>query len=308
MIRSRPYEGPHDLRAVQAVAQGAWRRDRRTVDVGGTVGELAWSLGGLVPDDVWTGRVWFRQDTPVAYATLQRAPDVIVRPGEREQRPDTLDWQLDCDDAELLTRVLEWGESEASGDVATSARPAHATAVSVLEGRGYVADDSAPWNLLNIRPLDEIEDPVLPAGFGFKTMTDVGDVDARVALHRASWDGSRMTTARYEDVMGTWPYDPSLDCVVAAPDGSLVASALAWFDPDAGLGELEPVGTHRDFRRRGLGRAVNLFALGRLRHAGAGEAIVACRGDDDYPVPRKLYTSVGFRELSRQVPYLKTVR
>jgi hypothetical protein len=50
---------------------------------------------------------------------------------------------------------------------------------------------------------------------------------------------------------------------------------------------------------------VNLFALQRLRSAGATEAIVACRGDDDYPIPKRLYESVGFREISRQIPYIK---
>jgi ribosomal protein S18 acetylase RimI-like enzyme len=49
-------------------------------------------------------------------------------------------------------------------------------------------------------------------------------------------------------------------------------------------------------RRLGLGRAVNLFALERLREEGAQLALVACRGDDAYPIPRKLYESVGFGE------------
>jgi ribosomal protein S18 acetylase RimI-like enzyme len=190
----------------------------------------------------------------------------------------------------------------------TSVRPANRVAAKLLVQRGYTIDPHEPWNLLNIRTLNDLDAPEVPEGFALSTMADVSDVDERVVVHRASWDGSRMTAARFRGVMATWPYDPDLDCVVAAPDGRLVASALVWFDPDLRLGELEPVGTHQDYRRLGLGRAVNLFALQRLRDAGATEAIVACRGDDDYPVPRRLYRSVGFRELSRQVPYIKTLR
>ena len=67
------------------------------------------------------------------------------------------------------------------------------------------------------------------------------------------------------------------------------------------IGELEPVGTHADHQQRGLGRAVNLFALQRLREEGATLALVACRGDDDYP--RRLYESLGFRERSRTLPF-----
>ena len=33
------------------------------------------------------------------------------------------------------------------------------------------------------------------------------------------------------------------DLVVEAPDGSLAAFVMAWWSPDAGVGEFEPVGT-----------------------------------------------------------------
>ena len=278
-----------------------------TVDVGGTVGELAWGLGGIWPDEQWTGRLWYAGAELLAWATLQRSPVQITRPGEREVCPDTLDWQVDPACSELLHDVLDWAEDESRDAVATSVRAANQAAVVLIEERGYSVDDDAAWNLLNARSLNHVEEPVLPRGFELLTVAELKDVKKRVDVHRAAWEGSRMTVQRYEGVMGTWPYSPDLDCVVAGPAGEFVASALAWFDPDLVLGELEPVGTHAGYRRRGLARAVNLFALQRLRDAGAEEAIVACRGDDDYPVPKTLYESVGFRELSRQVPYVKSL-
>ena len=39
------------------------------------------------------------------------------------------------------------------------------------------------------------------------------------------------------------------DLVVEAPDGSLAAFAMAWWDPAAKVGEFEPVGTHPDHQR-----------------------------------------------------------
>ena len=82
-----------------------------------------------------------------------------------------------------------------------------------------------------------------------------------------------------------------------------VAYTLAWLDEKNRVGQFEPVGTHADHQRRGLGRAVNLFALHRLRTEGATLALVECRGDAAYPVPAKLYESVGFREVSRHLAY-----
>ena len=98
-------------------------------------------------------------------------------------------------------------------------------------------------------------------------------------------------------------YRADLDCVVIAPDGSVAAYTLAWLDALNGVGELEPVGTHVDHQRRGLGRAVNVYALHRLREEGATSALVACRGDEAYPAPCKLYESVGFREWSRYLAF-----
>jgi len=79
---------------------------------------------------------------------------------------------------------------------------------------------------------------------------------------------------------------------------------LTMADSDADMAARVAVGTDPRFRHRGLGRAVNLYALERLREVGARRAIVGSRGDDGYPVPRRLYESVGFRELSRNLRYV----
>ena len=84
---------------------------------------------------------------------------------------------------------------------------------------------------------------------------------------------------------------------------SFAAYCLCWPDDENRVGEFEPVGTHEAHQRKGLGRAVNLFALQRLRDEGATQALVGCRGDDAYPTPRKLYESVGFREVARTVSF-----
>jgi len=63
------------------------------------------------------------------------------------------------------------------------------------------------------------------------------------------------------------------------------------------------VGVRADQQRRGLGRAICLYALERLRDRGAETALVGSRGDDGYPAPRALYESIGFRELWRDLPF-----
>jgi predicted N-acetyltransferase YhbS len=155
---------------------------------------------------------------------------------------------------------------------------------------------------LNARGLDDLPEPAVPDGYRVRTVQEA-DFASRAAAHRSAFHPSRFRDEVYEFVRSTPAYRQDLDCVVEAPDGSIAAYTLAWLGEENGVGELEPVGTHEDHRRRGLGRAVNLFALRRLRDEGATTALVACRGDAAYPIPCKLYESVGFREIARHLPF-----
>nr|WP_240971384.1 GNAT family N-acetyltransferase [Microbispora sp. CL1-1] len=70
---------------------------------------------------------------------------------------------------------------------------------------------------------------------------------------------------------------------------------------------IEPAGTAPGHRRRGLARAACLAALDAARRAGARQAVVSPRGDDAYPVPVRLYRSLGFRECARSLAYRRSV-
>jgi ribosomal protein S18 acetylase RimI-like enzyme len=90
--------------------------------------------------------------------------------------------------------------------------------------------------------------------------------------------------------MAAWPYRGSLDCVVEAPNGRFASSVLVWPDDENGVGLFEPVGTHPEFRRRGLGAAVCTFGLQRLHEEGMRRAVVCC----DTAPACALYESIGF--------------
>jgi ribosomal protein S18 acetylase RimI-like enzyme len=150
--------------------------------------------------------------------------------------------------------------------------------------------------------------PRVPDGFRLRTVRGQEDLETRVAVHRAAFHPSRVTAESYRNVMRAYPYRADLDCVVEAPDGSFASYCLVWLDEAVGVGELEPVGTHPDYERRGLASAVCRFALGRLQALGASTAIVSARGDNAYPAPKKLYESIGFRQRTRSQEYRKVRR
>ena len=230
----------------------------------------------------------------------------IGRDGE-EVRIDEAAWgyriggELEYDgERDAIDAVLEW------------ARPEHVLAsfddADLLARHGLRHDPAAPWMKENARSLDEIEEPLVAPGYRLTTMAVYLDTASRSAAHRSAFaPGSLFTDDVYSVVRATWPYRSDLDCVCVAPDGTVASYALAWLDEANKVGELEPVGTHAEHRRRGLARATNLFALRRLRDEGAKTALVACRADDAHsPAACALYESVGFRETRRLVTLTRT--
>jgi GNAT superfamily N-acetyltransferase len=70
-------------------------------------------------------------------------------------------------------------------------------------------------------------------------------------------------------------YRRDLDIVAVAADGSIAAFCTAWFDDVSLTAYLEPVATVAAHRKRGLGKAVCLEALHRLKRMGCKVAFVS---------------------------------
>jgi ribosomal protein S18 acetylase RimI-like enzyme len=243
-----------------------------------------------LPYDDWDMRLWFDGDTLVAWgwSTGWRVPHGLsyeFRPGYRE----------------LLEEMLAWSDAEV-----TSVKVGDDETAALLRAHGFEHDAVAPWLRWNVRPLEEVEPPVVPDGYRLATMAGYGDFASRSAAHRSAFHPSRFTDEVYATVRRESPWRPELDCVVVAPDESVAAFALAWLDEVNRVGELEPVGVRADEQRRGLGRAICLFALEQLKAAGVETALVGSRGDDDHPGPRALYESIGFREAWRNLVFKRT--
>ena len=165
---------------------------------------------------------------------------------------------------------------------------------------GYETDpaslgDTGSWTQLNERDLTEVEQPVLPDGFRFRTADEAGP-QAAVQAHLDAWAPSTYTAEGYQGVRQTAAYRGDLHILVEAPDGTMASSTIMWLDEANKTAEFEPVGTHPDYRRLGLGRAMLLHGMHLARAAGATHMTVACLGAPGHPKARGLYYSVGFRE------------
>jgi GNAT superfamily N-acetyltransferase len=288
-VRRRDYSSPADLRAMQELIQRTWSPDSQL-----HIGDLAWQRHAIPGrESSWRTSLWEDDGQVIAWGWVEL--------------PDHLSFVVDPARPELAAEVVDWFRETATGEtLAASVLEKEVHLVSALEAVGFRPDDEAPYFTHHHLALGDLGSAAVPDGF---TLRHVGpdEVEKRAAGHVAAWSDwgpSKMTTESFGAVMSSWPYRPELDWVVEGPDGDFVATALIWLDELNGIGLVEPVGCAPAYRRRGLARAVNLAALQALRGFGVNKAMVCPRGDDGYPMARKLYQNIGFRPGSRTVKFI----
>jgi len=252
------------------------------------VGDITWGLRQHEGrEDEWTIRIWKDGDRTVAWSWLKGDRGVLEFDVRRD-RLDLLDEIFAAPDARISTAFEDDEEVQAA-----------------LLRNGFAADADAKLtrrgSLLHFLARDLPDAPELlelPEGFRCRTV-EPEDLAERVAIHQEVWAPSRLTESSFTTIRASWPYRASLDCVVEAPDGRFAAYCHIWPDDANGVGELEPVGTREEFRRRGLGAAVCTFALRRWHEEGGRQAIVYCEND----AACGLYESIGFRRHTTVVSY-----
>ncbi|SEF20008.1 Acetyltransferase (GNAT) family protein [Amycolatopsis pretoriensis] len=303
-----------DVELMQGLAQRVTALRPDLVNGDASFGELAWNWGrGHTADGAhWPRRLWFAGRDLVAWGWAQLPRRVRLNDGSvKDVTGANLIHQVHPGHAELLDEVITWFDTTA-GAVERTALPGAGDefASTRWAAHGYRPDpaalgDTGSWTQLNERDLTDLEEPVLPGGFRFRTAAEAGTA-AAVRAHVDAWAPSAYTAESYEGVRRTTAYRGDLHVLVEAPDGTMAASAILWLDEPNKTAEFEPVGTHPAYRRRGLARAMLLHGLRRARDAGATHATVACLGAAGRPAARELYYGVGFRELCRDAPVVKT--
>jgi GNAT superfamily N-acetyltransferase len=304
-----------DVQLMQILAQRVAAARPDLVNSDASFGELAWIWGKdhASHGESWRRRLWFCGDDLVAWGwaylphRLSRSDGSVT-----DVTSAYLAYQVHPGRSELIDEVIDWYAGVAAGVERTVApQAADEFALGRWSAHGFQTDpaslgDTGSWTQLNERDLGDLEQPVLPDGFWFRTADEAGP-HAAVQAHVDAWAPSTYTAEGYEGVRRTPAYRGDLHVLVEAPDGTMAASTIMWLDEINRTAEFEPVGTHPAYRRLGLGRAMLLHGMHRAREAGAHHVTVACLGAPGHPAARGLYYSVGFRAFSRDVPLIKTV-
>ena len=174
------------------------------------------------------------------------------------------------------------------------------------------------YSLRMARSLREpIPEPQLPGGFVIRHVEGGADREKWVTM-RLDMFGKENTEENRQGVMRdchAWVqyegYIPELDLVVVAPDGSFVAFCGSSIDrrENEGTGRREgwtdAVITRQPYRRRGLGQALMLDVLRRMKDRNIDRALLAT-GSENMPMQR-LARSIGYHTIHRVFVYEKAL-
>jgi GNAT superfamily N-acetyltransferase len=175
--------------------------------------------------------------------------------------------------------------------------------VRLLTALGWESDNELPY-VLNRTEIDSIDVPALPEGYAFRSAAGIEDAAALARVHNASF-AAGWTPESYRQVMESPGYAPERELVIQAPDGSFAAFTVIWYDHLNRTGLFEPVGTHKDHRRRGFGRAILMYGMQQMAAAGMEFATVAHFGHNE--AARELYQASGFKPWHMLDGYIKNV-
>jgi ribosomal protein S18 acetylase RimI-like enzyme len=285
MLTARPGTTLDDLRAAGRVMTRAWLDGAPYVAA--TPAATEWWHASSAPDPLGAHlRLWSEDGVDVAWSWHDAGEiEWHVWTGDRQRDPD------------VFRAILEAAIEEAGNrSVGTWSAADDAESIRVLEGLGFVPAEKRlsqfQWRPTAAGAGRRPAAVPLPPGYHNRPLAGPGEIPARVEVHRAAFAPSKLTVEKYERLQTMPHYRLDDDLVVEAPGGGFAAFAMAWWDGDARVGEFEPVGTHPEYQRRGLSRA--LLTWGLCRYADRGAKLVQVYSDASTAASEALYQAVGF--------------
>ncbi len=200
-------------------------------------------------------------------------------------------YQIDYGYRNIEAEVFDWAEChllDNKKQISTMVYDWDAERQKLLAGRGYqnrgAVEDLRIYDLAR-----EIPPAVLPPGFRFASVAEYSDYTERIELENSVW-GVHLDEAWFRGKSSSPSYAFDWDLLVLSPEGRQAAFNLVWLYPQNQTAEIDPVGTHPDFRKRGLARALILESFRRMKAGGIHYAYIGSDAQD--PIVSHLYASL----------------
>jgi mycothiol synthase len=314
-LQARSYAGEADLQAIADFQNLCEAYDK--LDEGITVGELREEFSAPTLDPDRDIRLWEDSDGALiglGQFWIPATGDPVDGYLWFKVHPDQRDGMIEAE-------IIAWGEERMREvgrernvrlELRAGARTDRPEMIVLLERHGFTV---SRYFLRMARALHEpIGEPQLPAGFTIRSLAGTHEAAAWVEMFNQSfidhWNHHDKTVEDRLHWMSESHYNPARDLVAVAPDGTLAAFAFCSISPQENErtgrneGWVSLLGTRRGFRKIGLGRAILLAGLHRLRADGMDTALLGVDAASLTGATR-LYESVGFTPVLTFVSYVK---
>jgi mycothiol synthase len=251
--------------------------------------------------------LWEWDGQPVAMLNPDMPGEVFfqVHPGYRNA-------ELHCQMLDIAEEKLAHQKEGGKKELIAWVNEEDALHKDILTQRGYIRSASKAEHMRR-RALTQpasspcgIPDAMIPSGYTVRSLGDESELPARSWLswkvfHPDEPDEKYQGWEWYRNVQRVPLYNRDLDIVAVAPDGELAAFCTVWVDDVTRIAVFEPVGTHPNHQKRGLGKAVMGEGLRRAQKLGATLASVSSYSEGAHA----LYASMGFTEFDLLEPWIK---
>jgi mycothiol synthase len=316
-ILSRAYAGESDLSPIADLQNACEAVDR--LDHSTSVDELRSEFADPRLDAARDLRLWQDADGRLigfGQLWILESPEELdarlqfwVHPAARGEDLDTqiIDWS-----AERLREAAR--QPARSARLRTSARQDQAERLALLRNLGFAIDR---YSFTMVRSLDEpIPEPRTPEGFTLREVAGPHEAEKWVEMFNLSFiDHPNHHPWKVDQVLHYLSepiYRQELNLIAVAPDGTFAGFCWGLINPEANArsghsqGEIDVLGTRRGFRRMGIGRALLLAGLQRLKQAGVTSAQLGVVANNPTGALH-LYESAGFRPLHTWILHGKDV-
>lgn len=149
------------------------------------------------------------------------------------------------------------------------------------------------WVLRDYDNKYPISEPELPKGYYIKSLCDILDISKVIEIYNDCL-GMEFDEVSLRKARESYAYRDELDIVVMSPENSPVALCSGRYDEKNKMASFEAVACIKEHRRKGISKAMMLYALKKAKNLGATVSTVLTLCPEQFPAPNKLYESVGF--------------
>lgn len=316
-LLARCYAGDRDLEAIADLINTCETVDR--LDEGTSISQLQQEFNAPSFNKARDIRLWEDANGKlIGFAQLW-----ISEPGEVIDGWLSFRVHPDARGGDGSALAVAWGEARmrevekergARVKLRSWARAENGSRISVLASCGFKADR---YFFRMARDLSEpIPEPQFPEGFWLRQVSCEQDAEAWVEMFNQSfidhWNHHDLTVEKFNYYSAKPDYRNDLDSIAVSDDGTFVAFCNCEISQEENArtgrneGWVALLGTRRGFRKIGLGRAMLLDGLHRLKAAGVATAILGVDAENSSGALR-LYESVGFHNIRNSISYVKNV-